>query len=178
MSVQIFAHDAALALALVVKTKCAWYNLTSRMFGCQNISVIFVIKQILINIVWFLESGWKVFISTENAVCGFKRLNIFVAWHWWWERNTYKQHQSCQQCVVEAASAMTSSCFVPLPIFLTAKHRPSSLAPASWGKATCLHGLAYCLGSLVMGNPNRSLSSSHISSETNPFPFARANIFS
>ena len=52
---------------------------------------------------------------------------------------------------------MTSSCFVPLPIFLTAKHLPSSLAPPSWGKATCLHGLAYCLGSLVMGNPNISL---------------------
>ena len=65
--------------------------------------------------------------------------------------------KSCQQCVVEAASAVTSSCFVPLPIFLTAKHRPSSLAPASWGKANCLHGLAYCLGSLVMGNPNLSL---------------------
>ena len=122
----------------------------------------FSIKQILINIVWFLESGWKVFISTENAVCGFKRLNIFVAWHWWWERNTYKQHQSCQQCIVEAAPAVTSSCFVPLPIFLTAKHHPSSLAPPSWGKATCLHRLAYCLGSLVMGNPNLSLLFSYL----------------
>ena len=87
----------------------------------------------------------------------FRKLKNFVAWHCWWDRNIYKQHQSCQQCVVEAALAVTSSCFVPLPIFLTAKHRPSSLAPPSWGKATCLHGLAYCLGSLVMGNPNLSL---------------------